>query len=171
MEGRWKYLATSSISYWWAVSPSWNSFFLWLLGRHPLLSFRLPGHSLASFAGQGSPIQSLNVRAPQVSSGLPNLNLDNLMNTHGSQCHLYTNIYIFNPTFLRVPDPYSQLLPDISLASWINMSKLNLSFLSFLPHFPPTLFLLQCSLTMNNALGNKTETWESFLMLPFPFFP
>lgn len=93
------------------------TFLLSLLGHHILLvSTCICGHSLASFAGSHSS-QSSNVRAPQVSFTLSNLTLDNLMHTHGSQCHLYTDVFIFIPTSLslEVQTPIPNSLLDISL--------------------------------------------------------
>lgn len=89
------------------LSRSCNSFFLWLLGHHTLLPSPWPLLSLLSW-----PRRVHSLFKCQSSSGLlwslSKLNWDNLMYTHDSQCHLFTDVYIFNPTLLS-PDTYSQL--------------------------------------------------------------
>ena len=88
-------------------SHSCNSFFLWFLVHHTLLPSPWPLLSLLS-----RPRRIHSLFKCQSSSGLlwslSKLNWDNLMYTHGSQCHLFTDVYIFNPTLLS-PDTYSQL--------------------------------------------------------------
>ena len=157
----WKYLTARSTSCWSALSPPCSSLFLWLLGT--TLPSHLPGLSSASSPGQSSSTHSLKVRAPQVSSDLSLNSTETIECTPMGPNATFLLVFIFS---IQLFSESRHLFSTVYLIShWHPESTCpNWTFPSSHPHLLPILFLLQHSLTVDNALGNKPEPGSHFLL-------